>query len=542
MPELQIKRGTYAAITGVNPVLADGEMVLETDTLKIRAGDGTNTYTNLPILFSGTYQLSGDYATVGHTHISSDIINFNSGVSGLLPAIANSGDNRVLTSTGSSFGINAENNLTFDGSILSISGNFISETGNLNQLRFNTSLDDPNLIAGQLQWNSTEGTLDLGLSDTYTQHIGEELHYRVRNNTGSTLAKGTPVYASGLTPGGNNRIEVNLYTADGSIREVRFMGLMTEDLTDNGNNGYATHFGYIKNVDTRGDAATYGTTNKLWTTGEPAWNQGDILYVHPTVPGKLTKIEPKHSISVAIITNVASNGKLFVRPTSYGHLDDNHDVSVSGATNGQFLQYNSTTDYWVPSSSGNFSTLQVNGTGVSVSGHTHTSSQIIDFNSVISKTIAFFNASDNQPPSTNYATLDTRNSILVLDFDGGSTNEEAVFVGVIPEVANLSSGLDVRINWMATTATSGQCRWGVQFEKMTTDSDGDSFDTATEAHSTTNATAGIPTITTITATSIDSLASGDFFRMKIYRDASDTTNDTMVGDAELISVELRQVI
>lgn len=36
--------------------------------------------------------------------------------------VANSGDNRILTSTGSSTGINAESNLTFDGSGLSVNG------------------------------------------------------------------------------------------------------------------------------------------------------------------------------------------------------------------------------------------------------------------------------------------------------------------------------------------------------------------------------------------------------------------------------------
>jgi hypothetical protein len=55
----------------------------------------------------------------GHTHTSSNITDFNSSVSGLLPTISNSGDNRVLTSTGSSLGINAESNLTFDGQNLS---------------------------------------------------------------------------------------------------------------------------------------------------------------------------------------------------------------------------------------------------------------------------------------------------------------------------------------------------------------------------------------------------------------------------------------
>jgi hypothetical protein len=162
------------------------------------------------------------------------------------------------------------------------------------------------------------------------------------------------------------------------------MGLVTENIS-NGVNGYTTQFGYIRGIDTRGDAASNGYAGKLWDAGEPSWSEGDILYAHPTVAGKLTKVEPKHSISVAIILNRHQNqGKIFVRPTSYGHLDDNHDVSVSGATNGQFLQYNSSTDYWVPSSSGNFTTLNINGTGVSVSGHTHTSSDITDFNSSVS--------------------------------------------------------------------------------------------------------------------------------------------------------------
>jgi hypothetical protein len=324
-----------------------------------------------------------DVSANGHTHTSSDITNFNSAVSGLLPTIANSGDNRLLTSTGSTVGINAESNLTFNGSLLAVSGNLVANTGTINSLNFN-NIGDPDLSIRQLAWNNSEGSLAVGLSDTYEMFLGGELHYRVRNNTGSSILAGTAVYATGLTPGGNNRIEIAPKAADGSIREVRFMGLVTENI-DNGVNGFTTHFGYIRNIDTRGDYAANGATNKVWASGEPVWAEGDILYIHPTAEGKLTKIEPKHSISVAIILNRHQNqGKLFVRPTSYGHLGDNHDVDVSGATNGQFLQYNSTTDYWVPSSSGNFTSLSVNSTGVSISGHTHSSSNITDFNSSVS--------------------------------------------------------------------------------------------------------------------------------------------------------------
>jgi hypothetical protein len=274
-------------------------------------------------------------------------------------------------------------NITGTGNI-NINGNITSASGSLSRLSFNTSVNDPVLTQGQLSWDSTEGTLNLGITNTHAQHIGEELHYRVRNNTASTLLKGTAVYASGLTAGGSSRIEVLPFVADGSVREVRFMGLVTEDIST-GINGYTTHYGHIHSLDTRGDATANGTTNKIWATGEPTWAAGDILYAHPTVAGKLTKIEPQHSISVAIILNRhQTQGKLFVRTTSFGHLEDNHDVAVSGATNGQFLQYNSASNLWVPSSSGNFTSLQISGVNVSVSGHSHTSSNITDFNSSVS--------------------------------------------------------------------------------------------------------------------------------------------------------------
>ena len=179
--------------------------------------------------------------------------------------------------------------------------------------------------------------------------------------------------------------------------------------------------------------------------------------------------------------------------------------------------------------------LHVNGTG-------NFTTVLQNENRVKDLTLAYFTPLNNQPPASAFATLDTRNSIAILDFDD-TTSESGVFVGILPENAALSSGLLVRIHWMATTATSGTCRWGVQFEKMTSDLDVDSFDaTVAENGSTTNATNGIPTITEIPCTGLDSLAAGDLFRILVYRDSVDTVNDTMVGDAELIAVELRSVI
>lgn len=149
-------------------------------------------------------------------------------------------------------------------------------------------------------------------------------------------------------------------------------------------------------------------------------------------------------------------------------------------------------------------------------------------------------AASGQPPAANYATLDTRNSVLVLDFDAG-TDEAAVFVGVLPR-NYAGGGLTLTIHWAATSATSGDVVWAAQIERANTDLDADSFATAQTATGTANGTSGILTGTAIAFTSganMDSLAAGEPFRLKVYRDA-DAGGDTATGDAELVVVELKE--
>lgn len=214
------------------------------------------------------------------------------------------------------------------------------------------------------------------------------------------------------------------------------------------------------------------------------------------------------------------------------HADNTNNLvqlRSAGTSAGSFSFYSGTTERVTIATSGE---MAINSNTVLHAGN---------YQNYVTKTLAVFTAKDNHPPAANYATLDTRNSMLVLDFDA-ATEEYAVFLGVIRENASFASGLTVRLSWMATTATSGNCIWGVQFEKMTTDLDADSWDpvaTGTGAVTTaTNATSGIPTTTSIPMTAVDSLAAGDFFRLRVYRDA-DNASDTMAGDAELLSVELR---
>lgn len=223
-------------------------------------------------------------------------------------------------------------NLTLSGSI-----------ANVDYIDFNTDAE-VTPTEGRLSWNGSDGTLELGLKygDVVLQ-IGQEQHFIVRNATGTTIENGTAVYASGLT-GGSGRIEASPFTADGNVREVRFLGLATHDIT-NGVNGIVTQFGYVRELDTRGTAET------SISVGDEDWSEGDILYAHPTVAGKLTNIPPKHKIYVAMVTTRhQTTGVLFVRPFSYGHMDDIHDVLIntgSLSTGDLLVYYDSDNENWI---------------------------------------------------------------------------------------------------------------------------------------------------------------------------------------------------
>jgi hypothetical protein len=216
-----------------------------------------------------------------------------------------------------------------------------------------------------------------------------------------------------------------------------------------------------------------------------------------------------------------------------GSVNVSSTLQLSGSTSG-FVAFQSPAaptshTYTLPAVTGTAGqVLTTNGSGV-LSWAT---------DSRLTKTLATFTAEDNYPPATNYATLDTRNSVLVLDFDA-TTEESATFIGVIPENAALTNGLTVRLWWMGDTATSGNVRWGVQFEDTGTDLDADSYDTNAQVTSAVNATSGIESVASITITTIDALAAGDRFRLRVYRVAADATNDTMAGDAQLVAVEVR---
>ena len=226
------------------------------------------------------------------------------------------------------------------GKIIQNSTITLSDAGalqNVNEINFDTTPASVVGGAGSLAWNSSEGTLDLVMKGgNVTQHIGEEFFYTARNATVSTINKGTPVYASGVTAG-SNRIEITPMIANGSIDELRYIGITGENIST-GTNGLVTEVGYIRNIDTTG--TPYGQT----------WAAGDIIYVSSTTAGYLSNVQPTApnlKIVAAIVINVDNNfGVLLVRPTPYPQINDLSNVNISTVTGGNLLVYDGTDSRW----------------------------------------------------------------------------------------------------------------------------------------------------------------------------------------------------
>ena len=158
-------------------------------------------------------------------------------------------------------------------------------------------------------------------------------------------------------------------------------------------------------------------------------------------------------------------------------------------------------------------------------------------------TLCVFFPAMSEPPSSNYATFDTRNGVLVLDFDD-TTDESVEFPGFMPRHYD-GGGITVTLGWMATTATAANCIWNVGFKSVSDDADdldSKAFAAVNEVTDTAASASGEVAYAAVTFTDgadMDSIAAGEYFRIDVTRSASDTS-DTLTGDAELVFVEIKE--
>ena len=218
------------------------------------------------------------------------------------------------------------------GGNLDLNGNDINGTGNVDitgnviadivQLRGGTGTQ------GEMSWSTDEETVKL-IMDGTTLYMGQDTFVHVRNNTASIITKGTAVYATG-TLGASGRITVAPMIANGTIPGRLFIGLTAEDIA----------------IGADGQVCSYGKIRGINTT---AYNDGDVLWISPTVAGQLTVTEPTApnlKIATAFVIHDATNGTLMVRAEQGNDLHSDQRVQVSGLTNNDVLTWNNANQRW----------------------------------------------------------------------------------------------------------------------------------------------------------------------------------------------------
>lgn len=201
---------------------------------------------------------------------------------------------------------------------------FAQQVNNPGPIRATTLTLNPtgaNIDSGQLSYSNDEDTFELTHLHGVVQQIGFDTFMRCKNDTGATIPKGSVVGFAGV----NSEIKVSKYIADGTVRELYFVGMTAFDMLDE-EIGAVTLYGKLEGLDTTGSAVS------------ETWAVGDILYASPDTPGALTKVRPTAPnvvISVAAVLSVSATvGELMIRPTvpiglDYGTFTNTTDHTLA---------------------------------------------------------------------------------------------------------------------------------------------------------------------------------------------------------------------
>ena len=159
-----------------------------------------------------------------------------------------------------------------------------------------------------------------------------------RNSTGATLYKGTVIRIQGSTGHLPNFVKAQ---GNNDANSAQTFGVVAANINNN-SDGYVIVQGTIDTLDTR-SVATHPFTDVTLA-------DGDILYLHPTIPGYLTNVKPlapQHLVYVGVVTRTSpTNGTIVYRIQNGYELYELHDVAIASEVNNDLLVYESSTDLW----------------------------------------------------------------------------------------------------------------------------------------------------------------------------------------------------
>jgi hypothetical protein len=356
------RRDTAANWTSNNPVLEAGQLGLETDTLKIKFGDGTTAWNSLSYASGGggggisdgdkgdiTVSSSGATWTIDNDAVTYAKMQNVSATSRLL--------GRASSGSGNVEEITIGTNLSLAGTTLSAAGSIAGSTGSTDNAIIRAdgtggstiqgsvpTIDDNGKIladafefdttptttggTGVIIWDSTESAPSVGFNANVVGKLGVDSHVQVYNQTGSTIAKRKVVRQSGSS---GTRLKVDLALADGDPNSATTIGITAESISNN-SSGFIITAGLLTGVNTI------------------AFTEGDVLWLSSTSSGDITNVrptQPAHGVRIGYcIKSSAGAGIIYVDILNGFELEELHDVLITSPADNSFLVYESSSSLW----------------------------------------------------------------------------------------------------------------------------------------------------------------------------------------------------
>ena len=156
-------------------------------------------------------------------------------------------------------------------------------------------------------------------------HVGQETQVKVINNTGSTIAIGSPVYITGTSSG---QTYPNIALAKADVASTAAVIGLTNTAIANGAIGYVTSNGLVEGINTS------------------SYTVGQVLYLSPYSAGQLMNTVPPTGliVQVGLVSYVNASGSIYVKQTQPLILATTQGgTGLSSYTAGDMVYYSSGT-------------------------------------------------------------------------------------------------------------------------------------------------------------------------------------------------------
>jgi hypothetical protein len=294
------------------------------------------------------------------------------------------------------------------------------------------------VTTGRIAWDADAETFHAGLTGAFPLHVGQDVIFHAKNDSGGSIAKGRGVMFAGVV-GGSSKLEYTNAVSNGTVSHEYIMGIAAQTVA-NGDFGYVVEFGTVRGFNTTGANKTVPET----------WAVGDFLYFDAAYPGELTNVQPVapawHS-PVAVVTTVSSsNGSVFVRAKTGELLSELHDVQITGLASGQVLIYDAAQARWENN------TLTA-GTSISV---TNAAGAITIANTAPDQTVSLTGAGTTSISGTYPSFTITSNDAFtgtVTSVGGTGTVNGLTLTGTVTGSGNLTLGGTLAVDLSTGTVT-----------------------------------------------------------------------------------------